>query len=182
MLEIGRNHAVEAKVEREVVDEHEAERAAAQSVDAVDARRVAMRLRRGARGPLCGQGTALVDACGSSQRHAPVDAPAVAVRRYRWRRAPLELRLVGARAASAVAPVQDRPSRSSSIRREAQDCRPRWRAARTSRRRCLHRRPYFAQIQRTHVTNADDTGAAPYKARFAPVRSRRKLEVVGDGA
>ena len=38
VLEIELRDAVEAKVEREVIDEHQAQRAAAQRVDAVDAR------------------------------------------------------------------------------------------------------------------------------------------------
>ena len=41
VLEIGGDDAVEAEVEREVIDEHQAERAAAQRVDARDARRAA---------------------------------------------------------------------------------------------------------------------------------------------
>ena len=111
VLEVGRKDAVEAKVEREVVDEHQAERAAAQGVDAIDPRRAGPRQRRrdGGRCACKGLPSSMLAAHRNGTRQSTRQPPPSGGADGGER--PLELRLVGAPPASAAS-ASARPSRA----------------------------------------------------------------------
>ena len=179
--------AIEAKVEREVVDEHQAERAAAQRVDGVDTRRVAAASARGvaaASVPSRVRRTSRAEAtrvaaCGSSQRHAPVDAPAVAVRRADRRTA---IRVSSA--CSARRGVTQQRERKTVLRPCSVHSPRSARSAAVVGERAGHRRRRRrSRVDRTsprssgrRVAEPRDARAAPGEARFAAVRAWRQIE------